>query len=450
MQQGPDQQQVRPGDPGGEPGGAGARPRRGAGRRSRRARGRAAAGRAPRPTPGTAAPTGRCGRATPRRRRAAPGAQQRQQLVQRRPRPGFAQLGRGVGEAVQRARRHRQPGARRRRGDAAAPAPGRGRPRRRGPARPPRVLDDARCRAGGAPAGGAARRGPGGAARSAPSAARPRRRTRRRARPRTAPGPGRSGRRSPARRHLVGVLGAQHVAGAPGEAVQLRADVEQQVTASSTSRAGRSTQLGRGERVDQLDVAQPAVAVLQVGLDAVGDRPRPCVQRSWAAVGELVEPAADPRPPGLPDRAADGVGQPGVAGDVPGLQQPERGAQVGRRDLDGLPGGAHGVVEPDPGVPQRVPQLARRAARRPCGRRAAARGRGPSTARARAGPARRPRPARRGPRGRSRRACEESQKSCRSTSAARSAAGREPAPPGRLGQQHRPGPHEVLADEIRR
>ena len=158
------------------------------------------------------------------------------------------------------------------------------------------------------------------------------------------------------RRHLVGVLGAQDVAGAPGEAVQLRADVEQEVTCLQDVAPGAVEQLGRGERVDQVHVAQPAVAVLQIGLDAVGDLPhlRPAVAGD---LGELVEPAADPRPPGLPDGAADGVGQPGVAGDVPGLQQPQRGAQVRRRDLHGLSGGAHGVVEPDPGVPQRVPHL---------------------------------------------------------------------------------------------
>ncbi len=138
--------------------------------------------------------------------------------------------------------------------------------------------------------------------------------------------------------------------------MQLRADVEQEVTCLQDVAPGAVEQLGRGERVDQVHVAQPAVAVLQIGLDAVGDLPhlRPAVVGD---LGELVEPAADPRPPGLPDGAADGVGQPGVAGDVPGLQQPQRGAQVRRRDLHGLSGGAHGVVEPDPGVPQRVPHL---------------------------------------------------------------------------------------------
>jgi hypothetical protein len=42
---------------------------------------------------------------------------------------------------------------------------------------------------------------------------------------------------------------------------------------------------------------------------------------------------------------------------VPGLEQAERGAQVGGGDLHGLAGCAHRVVEPDPGIPQGVPQV---------------------------------------------------------------------------------------------
>ena len=198
------------------------------------------------------------------------------------------------------------------------------------------------------------------------------------------------------RGHLVGVLGAEHVAGAPGEAVQLGADVEQQVARLQHLTAGAVEQLGRGERVDQVHVAQPAVAVLQVGLDAVGDLPHlgPAVA---GGVGELVEPAPDARAPGLPDGAADGVGQRLVAGDVPGLEQPQRGPQVRRGHLDGLARACARSGRARCRRPTAGTTSARRAARCPCGRRAAARGRGRSTARARDGPAR---PRRPGPRGR--------------------------------------------------
>ena len=64
------------------------------------------------------------------------GAQQRQQLAPRRPRPRLPQLGRGVGEPVQRARGHREPGAGGGGRDAQHAARGRGRRWRRGPARP--------------------------------------------------------------------------------------------------------------------------------------------------------------------------------------------------------------------------------------------------------------------------------------------------------------------------
>ena len=373
------------------------RPRPGAGRRSRRGRGRAAAGRAPRPTPGTAAPTGRCGRATRRRRRAAPGAQQRQQLVQRRPRPGLAQLGSGVGEVVQGARGHRQPGAGRGRGDAQHQrrvAGGRGVAGQRDlPERARRPPRSSGRRTGGRRSAARPRRGSADAGRAQAHLGGERDRARG---PGQRPGqlepvadlqaptpprrrPGRAARRGRARRGGAAPCGRR----AAGHGLQ---DVARRAV----------EQLGRGERVDQLHVAQPAVAVLQVGLDAVGDSP------DLASSGRGRPSASSSNRPRIPARQACRTADCGpcptarVAGDVPGLQQPERGAQVRRRDLDGLSGRAHGVVEPDPRRSTAGTTAARRAGRRPCGRRAAARGRGPSTARARAGPARRRRPARRG------------------------------------------------------
>ena len=49
------------------------------------------------------------------------------------------------------------------------------------------------------------------------------------------------------------------------------------------------------------------------------------------------------------------AGQLRVAGDVPGVEQAERGLQVVAGDLRGLVDGAHRVVEAQAGVPDRVP-----------------------------------------------------------------------------------------------
>jgi hypothetical protein len=138
--------------------------------------------------------------------------------------------------------------------------------------------------------------------------------------------------------------------------VQLGADVEQEHAGGLHVGGGPVDQLGRGERVDQLDVAQAAVAVLEVGFHPVRHIAdlAPALLR---AVGELVEPAADPGPPRLADRGADLLRELRVARDVPGLEQAEGGAQIGGGDLHGLARGADGVVEPDPGVPERVPQV---------------------------------------------------------------------------------------------
>ena len=76
-------------------------------------------------------------------------------------------------------------------------------------------------------------------------------------------------------------------------------------------------------------------------------------------LGELVQPTTNAAAPRAPHRAGHRGEQILVAGDQPGVQQPQRGTQVGRRHLHGLPDGAHAVVELDAGVPQRVPQRSR-------------------------------------------------------------------------------------------
>src|SRR4029079_19106494 len=103
----------------------------------------------------------------------------------------------------------------------------------------------------------------------------------------------------------------------PGEPVQLGPDVEQQVARGQDVGARAVEQLRRGERVDQVDVAQAAVAVLQVRLDPVGDL-ADLGPAATGGVGELVEPSPDPGSPRLPDGAAAGCGQGPVGREGPG------------------------------------------------------------------------------------------------------------------------------------
>ena len=353
----PDQQQVRARHPGGEPGGEGRGldqvpvdgPDVGA------VAGRQVAHRAPlgEQPPPQAGAVERLDDVDER----APGAQERQQLVQRRPRPGFAQLGSRVGEVVQRARRHRQSGPGRGRGHAQHQrrvAGGRGVASQR---HLPEVLDDPRgeraahrwaAQCGQAPAG---QRGPGRAQAHLGG-------ERDRARgARTAPGPGRTGRRSPAptpprrRPGRAARRGGARRGGAArcGRRAAGRAPPGRHAPGRSSSWAAASASIRCTSR-------SPPWPFFRSGSTRWAISPT-FVQRSRAAS------ASSSNRPRIPARQACRTAprtvsdSAGVAGDVPGLQQPQRGAQVRRRDLHGLPGGAHGVVEPDPGVPQRVPHL---------------------------------------------------------------------------------------------
>ena len=74
-------------------------------------------------------------------------------------------------------------------------------------------------------------------------------------------------------------------------------------------------------------------------------------------VGQLVETVPDAGPPLLPGRGDQPLGHFLVAGQVTGLQQAQRDPQVAAGDAQRLADGPHRVVQPDAGVPQRVPQL---------------------------------------------------------------------------------------------
>ncbi len=319
------------------------------------------------------------------------GAQQRQQLVQSRPRPRLAQLGGGVGEPVQGARRDRQPGAGRRGRHPqhqAGIAAGRRVPGQRDlPARARRH----RCRAGAAPVPGAAPRARAAATRRAPtrsptSAAN--------ATARAAPDRAlASSKRSPSsstRGDLVRVLRAQDVAGPPGEPVQLGADVEQQRRAPPAPRppdGRRSWAAASASR--SWTSRSPPWPFFRSGSTRWATSPT-FAQRSWApsesSSNRLRMPARHAWRT-APATFSD-------SSESPAMCRASSSPNAARRSVAATctawPGRADGVVQPDAGVPERVPEPRRRAARRPAGRRAAGPGRDRSTAPARGGRALRP------------------------------------------------------------
>ena len=118
---------------------------------------------------------------------------------------------------------------------------------------------------------------------------------------------------------------------------------------------GRHEQVGVAGPPQRVDVAEPAVAVLQVGLEQVGDVAglRPALDHPRA---QGVEPAASVaavlRQPLRRQAGAELV----VAGERAGAEQRRRRVQVVGGEGQLLVERAHGVAELEPGVPQRVPQ----------------------------------------------------------------------------------------------
>ena len=155
-------------------------------------------------------------------------------------------------------------------------------------------------------------------------------------------------------------------------------------------------QPGGDERLEDRRVAQPALGLLEVGHRQVRELAHQLVPRLATRSRSLGQPLRARRGAS----AASIVGaQPQrevrVAGEVPGVEQPERDPEVGRRPRSTISGSVRTEwSRRGAGVPQRVPDAlgdARRG-RRP--RRAPAPRRGRSTAPARRGRSRRPRPAR--------------------------------------------------------
>ncbi len=109
------------------------------------------------------------------------------------------------------------------------------------------------------------------------------------------------------------------------------------------------------QRAQDGDIAQPAAGLLQIGFEQVG-RLAVALAALGQGVQQLRQPAPDATAP-VPEQGGAGAHhQRPVAGQRAQVEQADARGQVDRRHLAALVGGAHRVVEPQPRVPQRVPQ----------------------------------------------------------------------------------------------
>ncbi len=136
--------------------------------------------------------------------------------------------------------------------------------------------------------------------------------------------------------------------------MQLAAHVEQQPVGLPDGGRRRVGDLRDGERLQGVDVAQPAAGLLEVGLEQEGDLaggPGPLLPR----LAQRGQPPGRPGPPGGAHGRDQRRGRGRVARDVAGVEQAERGLEVVGGHGGRLGEGPHGVVERDAGVPDRVP-----------------------------------------------------------------------------------------------
>ena len=157
------------------------------------------------------------------------------------------------------------------------------------------------------------------------------------------------------------VLEPQHVAGAAGDAVERDADVDEPAVAlvQQGEIVGWDEQVRVGGPPQRLDVAQPAVAVLEVGLEQERD-----VAGLGAPLDHLRAQRVEPAPAVAAPAGEPLGGQPGrqllVAREVTGAQRGGRRVEVVAGEAELVVERAHGVAELQTGVPERVPERRRR------------------------------------------------------------------------------------------
>ena len=131
-------------------------------------------------------------------------------------------------------------------------------------------------------------------------------------------------------------------------------------------------QPGGRQRPEHDHVPEPAPGLLEIRLQqvrGVAVRLEPLVERGQ----QLRKPAAGVPAPGVQQRGAGRADQLGVAADRPQVQQADAGAELAAGDVGALGRGTYRVVEPDPAVPERIPDLLGQPVDRPAScRRAAA------------------------------------------------------------------------------
>ncbi|BBX48970.1 hypothetical protein MCOO_49850 [Mycobacterium cookii] len=160
------------------------------------------------------------------------------------------------------------------------------------------------------------------------------------------------------RADLVGELGQHQIVPAAGDAVEFGADVEQRQVG-----AGQRTQrvvgfahgqpvgeVGDGQRVEQLNVAQSAAAHLEIRFGAVRDLAA-AAPPGMSLFDEFAEQRLDSGPPLATDSVDEPIRELLVARDVPGIEHGQTRRHVGTGDLQGLRHGPNAVVETNVGVP---------------------------------------------------------------------------------------------------
>ncbi len=333
------------------------RPGSGAGRRCAGGPRCAAGGTAPRPTPGASSPPGRPGRRPPRPRPGSARSASRSSSASR------AAAGHGTGSGGQCSARFctvigesGMPVPRGRRGGAQRQhrvvrrmhARARARPRRRArPARDPAAA----AAVAGARAGAAGSARPGG-----PAVRSCRRRTPRSA-PRRETRVSRSS-ASPSRTSAATASCSARSSFSPGRPVTV-CRASRTSSRRSVRRLDRLVrpvgQPGGRDRTQHRHVAQPAAALLQVRLEQVRRVAVPL--RALGQHLDQLRHAAPGRGAPVLQQAGPGRGdQVGVAAHHAQVQQAHRGRQVGPGDVPALGRGADRVVQPQLGVPDRVPE----------------------------------------------------------------------------------------------
>ena len=151
-------------------------------------------------------------------------------------------------------------------------------------------------------------------------------------------------------------LGRDPVARPAGEVLHLVADVEQHQPCR-LERRGRGVDEPAGlDRLEHARVAQAALGLLHVGHRGVRELAGDVVALAGQRL-ELGQPRARLAPPVGEHRGAQPQREARVAREVAYVEEPQRDPQVAR-GVDDLAHRAHRVVEPAPGVPQRVPERA--------------------------------------------------------------------------------------------